>query len=30
MEEVNSHEEPLALFYPDPVVRGGVLKSVTS
>ena len=30
MEEVNSHQQPLALFYPDPVVRGEVLNSVTT
>jgi PAS domain S-box-containing protein len=29
-DEINSHDEPLALFYPDPIVRGQVIESVTS
>ena len=30
MEEVNSHDHPLALFYPDQDVREEVMESVTS
>lgn len=29
MEEVNQHEDPLLLFYPDPAVREHVKKTVT-
>ncbi len=29
-EEINAHEDPLSLFYPDPKVRDEVVKSVTS
>ena len=30
MEEINSHDDPLALFYPDQDVRKEVMESVTS
>jgi PAS domain S-box-containing protein len=28
MEEINAHDEPLSLFYPDPRVRSEVMKTV--
>jgi PAS domain S-box-containing protein len=29
IKEINAHKEPLALFYPDPIVRKQVLKTVS-
>ena len=30
MEEINAHDNPLALFYPDPEIRKQVLDTITS
>jgi PAS domain S-box-containing protein len=30
IEEINSHDEPLSLFYPDPKIRERVMETITS